>query len=103
MAFADLLSCTARIELHQLDRAELECNSAWHAFDIAHAADQVKEAHGLLARIDLARGHPEKALNTLNEVLNQSGADLLPGRVASLYQWRARCAGMRLPPPWGRW
>jgi diguanylate cyclase (GGDEF)-like protein len=90
MAFADLLSCTARIELHQLDRAERECNSARHAFDMAHSADEVKEAHGLLARIDLARGHPEIALNTLNEVLNQAGADLLPGRVASLYQWRAR-------------
>jgi diguanylate cyclase (GGDEF)-like protein len=44
----------------------------------------------LLARIDLAEGHPEKALATLNEVLDHSGTDVLPYRVAALYQWRAR-------------
>jgi diguanylate cyclase (GGDEF)-like protein len=90
VAFADLLDCTARIELDQLDRAAAACNSALRTFTVAHSGDEMKETQGLLARIDLAKGHAEKALNTWNEVLDHEGADLLPSRVASLYQWRAR-------------
>jgi diguanylate cyclase (GGDEF)-like protein len=90
VAFADLFSCTARIELGQIDRAASECNSALRTFAASHTADEVKETQGLLARIDLANGHPEKALGTLNDVLDRAGTDLLPARVASLYQWRAR-------------
>ena len=44
IAFADLLNCTARIELGQLDLAAAECNSALRAFTAAHTADEVKEA-----------------------------------------------------------
>jgi diguanylate cyclase (GGDEF)-like protein len=90
VAFADMLACNARIELNQLERAAVECGSALTAFRAAHALDQVKESQALLARIDLASGHPEKALATLNAVLDQGGADLLPSRVATLYQARAR-------------
>jgi diguanylate cyclase (GGDEF)-like protein len=90
VAFADMLACTARIELKQLERAAAQCGSALAAFRAAHALDQVKETQALLARIDLANGHPDKALATLNAVLDQGGADLLPSRVASLYQARAR-------------
>jgi diguanylate cyclase (GGDEF)-like protein len=90
VAFADLLNCTARIELGQLQRAALECNNALSAFTAAHSADEMKETLGLLARIDLANGHADKALAILNGVLDQGGTDLLPSRVASLYQWRAR-------------
>jgi diguanylate cyclase (GGDEF)-like protein len=90
VAYADLLDCTARIELDQLDRAAAACNSALRTFTVAHSADEMKETEGLLARIELAKGHAEKALNTWNAVLDHEGADLLPSRVASLYQWRAR-------------
>jgi diguanylate cyclase (GGDEF)-like protein len=90
VAFADLFNCTARIELGQVDRAATECNNALQTFAASHTADEVKETQGLLARIDLANGHPQKALKTLNDVLDHAGADLLPARVASLYQWRAR-------------
>jgi diguanylate cyclase (GGDEF)-like protein len=90
VAFADLFDCMARIELGQFSLAETECSSALRAFAAAHSVDEVKETQGLLARIDLANGHAEKALNTLNEVLDQSGADLLPSRVPSIYQSRAR-------------
>jgi diguanylate cyclase (GGDEF)-like protein len=90
VAFADLLDCTARIELGQPRRAASECNNALRTFTQAHSADEVKDTLGQLARIDLADGHAEKALDTLNRVLDQGGADLLPSRVASLYQWRAR-------------
>jgi diguanylate cyclase (GGDEF)-like protein len=90
VAFADMLACTARIELKQLDRAAAECGSALAAFRASHSIDQVKESQALLARIDLANGHPDKALATLNAVLDQGGADLLPSRVASMYEARAR-------------
>ena len=89
VAFADLLSCTAHIELGQPQRAASECGNALNAFTAAHSADEVKETLGLLARIDLADGHADRALAILNGVLDQGGADLLPSRVASLYQWRA--------------
>ncbi|HME38937.1 MAG TPA: GGDEF domain-containing protein [Steroidobacteraceae bacterium] len=90
LGFADLFDCSARIELGQLDRAAADCGNALRTFSASHTADQVKEAQGLLASIDLANGHADKALKTLNEVLDHGGADLLPGRVAQLYQWRAR-------------
>ena len=90
LGFADLFDCSARIELGQLDRAASDCGNALRTFSASHTADQVKEAQGLLASIDLANGHADKALKTLNEVLDHGGADLLPGRVAQLYQWRAR-------------
>ncbi len=90
VAFADLLDCTARIELGQLERAESECNNALRAFTEAHTPDQVKESLALLAGIDLAKGRAAKALDTLNKVLDRDGVDLLPGRVLSLYQLRAR-------------
>src|SRR4029077_5645678 len=82
--------CAARIELGQLQRAASECNHALSGFAAAHSADEGKDAEALLARIDLANGHADKALATLNKVLDQGGTDLLPSRVASLYQWRAR-------------
>jgi diguanylate cyclase (GGDEF)-like protein len=90
VAFADLLDCNALIELGQLQRAASECNNALRAFTAAHSADEVKDTLALLARIDLANGHADKALTTLNRVLDRDGADLLPSQVTSLYQWRAR-------------
>lgn len=90
VAFADLLDCTARVELGQLQRAAAECNEALRTFQAARSADEVKDALGQLARIELAGGQAQKALDTLNQVLDRDGADLLPSRVASLYQWRAR-------------
>jgi diguanylate cyclase (GGDEF)-like protein len=90
VAFADLLNCTARIELGQLGLAASECGSALRAFAAAHSADEVKEAQALLARIDLAQGRPERALSVLDQVLDKDGTDLLPSHVASIYQSRAR-------------
>jgi diguanylate cyclase (GGDEF)-like protein len=90
VAFADLHVCDARLELGQLKNAALECNHALRAFTSAHSADEVKDTLALIARIDLADGRADKALTTLNAVLDQGGADLLPSRVAPLYQWRAR-------------
>ncbi|HXP67468.1 MAG TPA: GGDEF domain-containing protein [Steroidobacteraceae bacterium] len=90
VAFADVRMCEARIELGQLIKARQACENALFTFIASRFSDEVKETEALLARIDLAEGHPEKALATLNEVLDHSGTDVLPYRVASLYQWRAR-------------
>jgi len=90
VAFADLFDCAARIELGQIERASAECDSALRTFAAARSADEVKETQALLARIELAGGHAQMALNTLNEVLDHGGTDLLPSRVASIYQSRAR-------------
>ncbi|HEY2633920.1 MAG TPA: diguanylate cyclase [Steroidobacteraceae bacterium] len=90
VAFADLHDCDARLELGQLQLAAQQCNQALRAFRAAHSADEVKDTLALLARIDLAVGRADKALATLNQVLDQGGADLLPSRVADLFQLRAR-------------
>jgi diguanylate cyclase (GGDEF)-like protein len=90
VAFADVRVCESRVELGQLIKARAACENALFTFIASRFSDEVKETEALLARIDLAEGHPEKALATLNEVLDHSGTDVLPLRVASLYQWRAR-------------
>jgi diguanylate cyclase (GGDEF)-like protein len=90
VAFADVRVCEARTELGQLVKARSACENALFTFIASRFSDEVKETEAFLARIDLAEGHPEKALATLNEVLDHSGTDVLPLRVASLYQWRAR-------------
>jgi diguanylate cyclase (GGDEF)-like protein len=90
VAFADVRVCEARIELGQLIKARSSCENALFTFIASRFSDEVKESEAFLARIDLAEGHPEKALATLNEVLDHSGTDVMPLRVASLYQWRAR-------------
>jgi diguanylate cyclase (GGDEF)-like protein len=90
IAFADQRICEAHIELGKLQPAERECAAALRRFSMANSADSVKETQALQARIDLGSGHPERALATLNKVLDHNGADMPPRHVASLYQWRAR-------------
>jgi len=90
IAYADLFVCSARIELGQFDLAQSTCDDALRVFSASNSADQMKETGGLLARIDLAQGRARDALNKLNEVLDRGGADLLPSRVAALYQTRSR-------------
>jgi diguanylate cyclase (GGDEF)-like protein len=90
MAFDDVRICEARIELGQLNQAQSACKSALATFTASNFADEVKETQALLARIDLAQARPEKALATLNVVLDHNGEDMQPRRVASLYEWRAR-------------
>lgn len=90
MAFVDVRVCEQRVELGQLDRARPACNSALRTFLATKYLDEAKETQALIARIDLAQGRPERALQTLNVVLDQKGADLQPRRVAELYLWRSR-------------
>lgn len=90
IAFADLRTCEAQIEIGDLARAKQGCESAWRAFTASKSTDDVKETEVLLARIDLGRGRAAKALVRLNGVLDHGGADMPPRHVAPLYEWRAR-------------
>jgi diguanylate cyclase (GGDEF)-like protein len=90
IAFADQTTCESHIELGQLALAERECSSALRTFSSARVSDAIKETEALLARIDLESGHPERALLTLNHVLDHGGADISPRHVAPIYEWRAR-------------
>ncbi len=90
IAFAYQRICEAHIELKQLTAAQRECASALGAFGVSESADAMKETQALQARIDLGLGHPERALATLNKVLDHNGTDMPPRHVGSMYEWRAR-------------
>ena len=90
VAYVDARVCEALVELGQLNQARPACNRALKTFTATKYWDQAKDTQALLARIDLAQGNPERALTSLNEVLDHQGADLMPTRVAQLYEWRAR-------------
>ena len=90
IAFADQRICEAHIELKQPTSAMRECARALHAFSVSESADAMKETEALQARIDLGLGRPERALATLNKVLDHNGTDMPPRHVGSMYEWRAR-------------
>ncbi len=90
IAYADLRICEAHIELGELTTAQGECAGASRLFAEAQSVDSVKAAQALQARIDLKLGHPQRALETLNAVLDHDGADLPPIDVAALYETRAQ-------------
>lgn len=54
IAFADMSTCEAQIELGQLASARRQCQSALRVFGSTHSNDVLKQTQGLLARIDLA-------------------------------------------------
>jgi len=90
IAYADLRICEAHIELGELTAAQAECAGAARLFAAADSADSVKEAQALQARIDLKLGRAQRALETLNVVLDHDGSDLPPIDVAELYELRAQ-------------
>jgi diguanylate cyclase (GGDEF)-like protein len=88
IAFADMATCEAHIELGELETAQGKCDDALRLF--GDSLLSVKETRLLQARIDLGLGRPAEALATLNGVLDHSGGDLPPRQVAAIYEWRAR-------------
>ena len=90
LAFADMRICDARIQLGEFNEAAAECSSALQGFSSAHSVHRANETQALIARIDLAQGHADKALKELNGVLAHGGSDLLPRVVAPAFQARAR-------------
>ena len=90
IAFADMSACETRILLGQLVRARRNCQSAAHFFATAHLSTVLKQTQALLARIDLAQGHADRALRSLNQVPDRGGVDLPPRQIAPSYFLRAR-------------
>lgn len=90
IAFADLRLCEVQIEIGELSQARERCTSALRAFAAAHSTDVAKQARAGLAQIDLAQGHASAALATLNEVLENDGADMVPRQVPVIFKLRSR-------------
>jgi len=89
IAFSDMSSCEAQIELGQPGGARALCANAERIFTAAESTQVQKQTWALLARIDLAEGHADRALERLNRVLDHGGADLISRLVASVYELRA--------------
>ena len=90
LAYADMRICEARIQLGEFGEASARCNSALRDFNSAHSVHGGAETLALLARVDLAQGHPDKALRELTDVLDHGGPDLRPRVVVPAFQARAR-------------
>jgi diguanylate cyclase (GGDEF)-like protein len=90
IGFADLATCEDRLSLGQIGAARDDCESALRIFSASHSEDVIKQAETLLARVDLAEGHPDKALATLTDVLSKGGAELQPRQLPQVYRVRAQ-------------
>jgi diguanylate cyclase (GGDEF)-like protein len=90
IGFADLATCQVRLELEELEAARSDCENALRIFSASRTIDVEKEAQTLLARVDLAEGHPDKALTQLNDVLRFNAEEMMPRLVPSVYELRAR-------------
>ena len=90
VAFADLRICENQTELNASALARIGCQHALRVFEASHTTDMVKETRATLAQIDLLEGKPAAALATLNAVLDQRGADVLPRSVERMYRLRAQ-------------
>lgn len=89
VAFAEMSTCEAHIELGQLNAARRECDEAMHAFALSRSTDVFKESEFLLARVDLAEGNARGALGRLNNVLDHDATDLPQRKVGAIYRARA--------------
>jgi diguanylate cyclase (GGDEF)-like protein len=89
IAFADMSSCEALVDLGQLEDGRAKCRNAVGIFRSADSADVLKETETVLARIDLTEGHPALALATLNQVLDHGGSDMPQRQVAAVYKARS--------------
>ena len=90
VGFADLATCRVRLELKDPEAARTDCENALRIFSASRSVDVEKEAQALLARIDLAEGHADKALAQLNDVLRGNAEQMMPRLVPSVYELRAR-------------
>jgi diguanylate cyclase (GGDEF)-like protein len=90
IGFADLATCEDRLSLGEIGAARDDCESALRIFSASHSADVIREAQTLLARVDLAEGHADRALATLTDVLSTGGADVQPRQLPGMYHVRAQ-------------
>jgi diguanylate cyclase (GGDEF)-like protein len=90
IGFADLAACDDRLSLGEIGAARDDCESALRIFSASHSADVIREAQTLLARVDLAEGHADRALAALTDVLSKGGADVQPRQLPGMYHVRAQ-------------
>lgn len=89
VAYADLRICEAKIGLKQFAAARRDCERAAPVLTAGRIVGMIKETQAQLARIDLAEGHPARAVKTLNRVLAAHGTDMVAYTVAPAYLARA--------------
>ncbi len=89
VAYSDLRICEANIALKRFEAAKRECTLAAPVLAAGKSVSMVKEADVQLAKIDLAEGHPAHAVQLLDGVLKNRGADMLALTVAPAYLARA--------------
>jgi diguanylate cyclase (GGDEF)-like protein len=90
VAFADQALCRAHIERGQSSQARPQCEQALRIFVAARSIDVAEQTQALIARIDLAEGHADRALIELNAILANGGADIPARDLAEIYELRAR-------------
>jgi diguanylate cyclase (GGDEF)-like protein len=90
VAFADQALCRARIARGQPSQARAQCEQALRAFVAARSTDVAEQTQALIARIDLAEGHADRALPKLNAILVNGGTDMPARDLAEIYEQRAR-------------
>src|SRR3954468_24940632 len=75
VAFSDMRICEVQIEQDELAAARRRCDNALAIFEAAGTIDVVKQTRSLLAHIDLAEGHADIALATLDGLLANDATD----------------------------
>ena len=90
VAFADQALCRAHIERGELNIARDQCRSALQTFTESQSPDMIKSTQLLLARVDFAQKHVERAGATLEAVLDQGGSDIAAHEQMEAYALRAQ-------------
>lgn len=92
VAYAQMRICQSQIGLGRFAAARRECRRAEPVLAAGNATEMVKETHVLLSRIDLAEGHPARALDLLNQALDHDGKDMASHDVPAAYLARSRAS-----------
>ena len=90
VAFADHSLCRAHIERSEFGIARDLCHSALQTFTASQSTDMIKSTQVLLARVDLAQKHVERARATLEAVLDRGGSDISAHELLEVYALRAQ-------------
>ena len=90
VAFADHSLCLAHIERGEFGIARDQCHSALQTFTASQSTDMIKSTQVLLARVDLAQKHVERARATLEAVLDHGGSDISAHELLEVYALRAQ-------------
>ena len=95
VAFADMRVCEVLIDLDDMAAARTRCDDALRIFAASGTIDVVKQTRKQLAQIDLAEGHPARALDSLNEILANGAVDMPPREAVPLFKLRAEANAAR--------